>query len=385
MMPPKSQLQAVVLSGGGSRGAYEVGVMKALLAGKAPGTDPPVAPAIYSGTSCGALNAALMASLWDLDGEEAVARCEKVWLSSLAGRGRFLENGAYRLRCNPLDLFSSSLFEKGLLNPARTWFGDQFFLVRELLPRVVELADFGSIDNRLCDLADVSAFFDTSPAAKTIRECIAMENISRSPVELMITTTNWTKGRLEVFSKQDFLAKDAQKLILASAALPGIFPPVDIGGDLYQDGGVTMNTPLKPAIDAGAQTLYAIYMDPDPQLFAPRKLHTSLDVLSRALAINAASIMNSDIERAAQINRIVALTSRFPGLPPDEVLALEGRSPGSTPHKALTIHRFHPSVEFGGVLGALDFETKHIGSLIQQGFDDASNHNCRGAGCVLPA
>ena len=380
-----SPTQGVVLSGGGSRAAYEVGVLKALISGNVPGTTPPAVPDIYSGTSGGAFNAALMASSRDENCLDTVARCESVWLSSLAGRGRFSENGAYRLRGNLLDLFDSARGGHQASSPTQILFGDQVFLFRELWPRLIGLVSFDrSIDERISDLVDLSAFFDTSPMEKAIRECIALEEIHSSPRRLYVATTDWATGRLKVFAKEDFQATDAYKLIMASCALPGVFPPVEIGGELYQDGGVIMNTPLKPAIDAGAEVLYAIYMDPDPGLFPTRKLRTSLDVVTRALAINAASIMNNDIERAAQVNRIIAIKSQYPAMTPGTILALEGRSPDQTPHRVVTIHRFHPNTEFGGLLGALDFGIDNIRSLIKQGFDDASRHDCRAAHCVLP-
>ena len=45
---------------------------------------------------------------------------------------------------------------------------------------------------------------------------------------------------------------------LASAAIPILFPPVRIGGDLYVDGGVRQNTPIAPALRAGATHVFAI-------------------------------------------------------------------------------------------------------------------------------
>ena len=55
--------QAVILSGGGANGAYEVGVLKALLTGQSPATDfQPLDPDIFTGTSVGAFNAALLVS-----------------------------------------------------------------------------------------------------------------------------------------------------------------------------------------------------------------------------------------------------------------------------------------------------------------------------------
>ena len=53
------------------------------------------------------------------------------------------------------------------------------------------------------------------------------------------------------------------RAILASAAIPGFFPPTEVGAQPFVDGGVVLNTPLLPAIDARADILHVIYMDPD--------------------------------------------------------------------------------------------------------------------------
>jgi NTE family protein len=75
-----------------------------------------------------------------------------------------------------------------------------------------------------------------------------------------------------------------QDAILASASIPGIFLPVDLGGETYVDGGVREVLPLQVAIDAGADTIYAIACSkeaPDPKpSFASSTL---LEIVARAL------------------------------------------------------------------------------------------------------
>ena len=46
--------------------------------------------------------------------------------------------------------------------------------------------------------------------------------------------------------------------MLASAAMPGVYPPVEIEGRLYTDGGVSNNVPIAPAVDMGATTIYVM-------------------------------------------------------------------------------------------------------------------------------
>jgi NTE family protein len=106
---------AVVLSGGGADGAYEVGVMKALFSGKAGSSgksalpEGPIEPEIFSGTSIGSFNAALIVSQWDQLGAAAVSDLERVWREVLAERIDGTGNGGYRFRGNPLDYLDQGL------------------------------------------------------------------------------------------------------------------------------------------------------------------------------------------------------------------------------------------------------------------------------------
>ena len=53
-------------------------------------------------------------------------------------------------------------------------------------------------------------------------------------------------------------------------------------------------------------------------------------------------------------------------------------------YRPLTIHRYRPTAEMGGAEAFLNFNLRAIDTMIQQGYDDAVNHDCRVAGCVLP-
>ena len=97
------KLTAVVLSGGGANGAYEVGILKALCNGRSPTTNyQPLEPDIFAGTSIGSFNAAFLVSQWDQYGSTAVANLERFWLDRLTGG--FHNNGVFRLRGNPREL-----------------------------------------------------------------------------------------------------------------------------------------------------------------------------------------------------------------------------------------------------------------------------------------
>jgi NTE family protein len=80
-MTPSSGKTAMVLSGGGANGAYEVGVLKALCTGKSKVTQfQPLNPDIFSGTSIGSFNAAVLVSRAAEQDHCAAEYLEKLWL-----------------------------------------------------------------------------------------------------------------------------------------------------------------------------------------------------------------------------------------------------------------------------------------------------------------
>jgi hypothetical protein len=56
----------------------------------------------------------------------------------------------------------------------------------------------------------------------------------------------------------------------------------------------------------------------------------------------------------------------------------------SGPFKNLTIHRYHPRDDVSGVLGLLDFNRNRIARLMDRGYKDAVEHDCRASQCVMP-
>src|ERR1044071_8658711 len=97
--------EAVVLSGGGAYGAYEVGVMRALCNGDAAFNGyRALDPRIFTGTSVGAFNAAAMAMCGPEHSADAVDQLTRFWLEDVADNDRNCGNGVFRFRGNPLRL-----------------------------------------------------------------------------------------------------------------------------------------------------------------------------------------------------------------------------------------------------------------------------------------
>src|SRR5437773_12083667 len=103
MRQPQNNIKAIVLSGGGAHGAYEVGVLKALLTGKTWMTSyAPFDPDVVSGTSIGACNAAALVSQLEVEDPAAVASyLEYLWVDVIPRDGDTGHNHVYRFRGNP--------------------------------------------------------------------------------------------------------------------------------------------------------------------------------------------------------------------------------------------------------------------------------------------
>jgi NTE family protein len=102
-------------------------------------------------------------------------------------------------------------------------------------------------------------------------------NIEEAAVPLRITATDFEEGRSVVFDSGPVL--DA---VMASTALPGIFPPQQLGGRWYLDGAISDQLPLKVALEAGAHTIYVMAINvPSP----PPDRRSPLAVLRHAVTI----------------------------------------------------------------------------------------------------
>jgi len=127
---------------------------------------------------------------------------------------------------------------------------------------------------------------------------------------LKIAATNWSTGELRVFGNNDLTDELGPKAVLASTSIPGIFPQIEIQNDYYADGGVVMNTPMNVAIDAGADILHVIYLDPEVKAIPLLPVRNTIDTFSRLFAIQFAATVNRDIDVAQQINMGLEIVKR---------------------------------------------------------------------------
>jgi len=388
---------AVILSGGGAYGAFEVGVLKSILTDQVGrGRYPKIEPSIYTGTSVGAVNAAVMVSQNGLGvhADEAIEFLENAWLNLIASSPETCGNGAYRIRVDPIRYLNPQC----LSDPAQAFAAlveDGALLTDSFFRRTTNF--FNSPDplqTRVLEFVDLSTFISPEPLYRLVREIVSLEAIRRSSMMLRIVAANWATGEVKVFTNKDMTDDVGFQIILASAAIPGFFPPQYIGGYPYVDGGVVMNTPLNCAIEAGGNFLHIIYLDPDIDKLPLKVLQNTYNTLDRTILINNATVINEDIDTAAWINEgLEAIERVSKGGPVSDrdlqefirvAARIEERLKQGSPYRKLILHRYHPHEDpGGGGVGILNFNRERMIDLIEQGFNETVDHDCYESECVL--
>ena len=333
---------AVVLSGGGARGAYEVGVLKALRKAN-------IEPAIYCGTSVGSFNCAMAAS------GKGLAQMEDVWLSMDTGQ-------VFKLRFD---------FREMLTFDPRKQINLAIRSAKVLGGILNEALKTGSSWWKVIDIDEI--LVDTSPLAELIRKNVDLAALRASKKEIFIALT-----RLKPSDRDPLHFVSAGEIthdhILASCSLPFIFPQVNIGAHTFCDGGVVMNSPLKPAIQAEADEIYVVDLMPPPRRYERATVALAYQVLSAQFS----SALRRDIETALEFNRMYLAAHMKGRLVKDrlEITRMDttpGREPelSSRRYRYLPIIVFRPEPDPEGIASFLNFDRQKARELIKQGESEA--------------
>ncbi len=388
---------ALVLSGGGARGAYEIGVMKALFDGAASTSrNGPLAVRIFTGTSVGAYNAAFMAQEED-PGADAVARLETIWLNRIADTLTSCGNGVYRLRFDPTSLLNPGCLAHPLRLAVNAGRDALYWATYAALYGGQFLTSDAPCEVRLAESFNLAALFSREPFERLLFDTLDGARLASSPNALAVAVSDWIHGTAKIFSKADVLRLGTDA-IMASAAIPGVFRPVLLEGTVYVDGGVLMNTPLRPAIDLGGDVLHVVFVDPEtdeiPLPIEQGVLPNTSDTLYRFYTILLATQLKNDMQHIATINEEIAALARGAGAAGAELPAVRARqrrrraserARGEKRYRPITVHSYRPKREVGGIQGFLDFDQETIAGLMRQGYEDAVSHDCGEAQCVLPS
>ena len=140
-----------------------------------------------------------------------------------------------------------------------------FLASRPDLPGIVEIAQLWSSLRRK-DILGVAPralvgglrrtprhLFDPSSIRRILESFLGFRRLEDSPIPLVVVATDLVSGEPVVLG-----SGDATCALLASSAIPGIFPPVEIGGRLVVDGAAAADIPLRQALSLGARDLYVL-------------------------------------------------------------------------------------------------------------------------------
>ncbi len=283
---PSNLKTALVLPGGGARGAFQVGVLKAIAEMVPPGSVNPFP--IISGTSAGGINTVVLASKARRF-RVAIAELERVW-------GNFHSDQVYRT--DSLTMLKSSLHwfaaivlggmfvgtPKSLLNNAP---------LRSLLSRNVR---FPRIQAAI-DAGHLHAVAITAAGYGSARSTTFFQAAEGVPP--------WSRTRRIGLRRPLHLDH-----LMASIAVPMIFPPVLIGNEYFGDGAMRQATPLSPAIHLGADRILVIGIRDEAALPAPDPQHPQpfpsfATIAGYMLDTLFMDGLYSDLERMTRINQLI--------------------------------------------------------------------------------
>ena len=261
----------LVLSGGGAKGAYQVGVLKAL-------NELNVQVDILAGASIGALNGAIIAAAKNQ--QQAAINLEELWLELAQ-----MPPLAMNVKGSQIPAYLSLLSGFGLTLPMLGTVGSALGRVSPLLSSLPgignvarQLADWAgfansSSDGLLCNQR-VKALIDRYLGDKGLPERLPL-HVSVYPTQgvgidiLRIVGSTLSVGDTadsQFLHVQSLMAADQMKILLASAALPLLYAPQQVNGQLYSDGGqggwrnVQGNTPITPLLKAGCKQIVVTHL-----------------------------------------------------------------------------------------------------------------------------
>jgi NTE family protein len=333
---------ALVLSGGGARGAYEAGVIYYLRTQLPEELRGSALFNVYCGTSVGAINTAFMASMAH-DPIYQGAQLRTLWQN-------LVDEDVYYADVRALSGF---LVRTGFFMAAN------FFGLENLVGRRHRSArtpfPFKSV-------------LDTTPFVYFLRRSIPWNqihsNIERGVVDAVtVTATHMMSGQPTLFMEKRLdvhyreggplpqLCQLSPKHILASAAIPLVFPIIRINRQFYGDGSLRQNTPMSPAIHLGARRILVVSThytktveEVSPTQVARYEAEPAVgDVLGTILDALFMDKLDYDLEQMKRINYII---NDFEEIYGKDALAAVNRNRRKKDYGDKEVHPINPIAPF---------------------------------------
>jgi NTE family protein len=250
------------LQGGGAHGAFTWGVLDRAL------EEPRMQIEGISGTSAGAMNAAVLAYGYTEGGPEGAREAlEKFW--------RRVSDAALLspLRRGPLDI----LFGQWTLD------NSPLYVAMDLASRLFSPYDFG--------------MFAQNPLGDILAKSIDFERLRESPIKVFVTATNVRTGRGRLFRNAEL----TPEALLASGCLPTLFQAVEIDGEPYWDGGYSGNPTITPLVrECNSSDTILVQINPVERPGTPR---SARDILNRLNEISFNSPLLKELRMIALLRQ----------------------------------------------------------------------------------
>ena len=282
----------LILTGGGARAAYQVGVLKAL-SQIYPRPDWPFP--IIVGTSAGAVSASILAgnvARW----HHSISEIEKVW-ANFRVQQVFRADAGAMLKAG--GRWMASLMTGGALGPPKSLLDNS--PLRHLLARVT---DFDAIRANVAN-GNLRALALCATSYFTAR--------SVSFFEAETTVSEWSRAQRH--GERVPLTLD---YLMASLSIPFLFPPTCLHGEFFGDGAMRQTAPLSPAIHLGADRLLIVgvrptHLDAVPRFIASDTPPSPGQIFGYMLDTLFSDQISADLENLNRINRLGAVAGTATG------------------------------------------------------------------------
>ncbi len=252
----------LALQGGGAHGAFSWGVLDRIL------EEEWLTINAISGTSAGAMNAAVLASGFAKGGRDGARQALAGFWREVSKAARFSP-----FQRSPLDV----LLGRWTLD------NSPLFVAMDMMSRVVSPYSLNA--------------GGTNPLDSILRDMIDFDALASGPIQLFITATNVRTGRGRVFRNHEI----TPQVLLASACLPTLFQAVEIDGDGYWDGGYSGNPTMTPLIrDSDALDTILVQINPVERPGTPR---SARDILNRLNEISFNGVLLKELRMMALLRK----------------------------------------------------------------------------------
>jgi len=253
----------LALQGGGSHGAFTWGVLDRLLEEHWLKIDG------VSGTSAGAMNAAVMIDGYANDGAEgARAALEQYWRD--VSRAALLSP----FQRTPIDMMMGRW----------TLDSSPAFIAMDLMSRLVSPYDLN--------------IGGANPLRDILERNIDFGRLAKAPIKLFVTATNVHTGRGRVFRNADITSD----VLLASACLPSLFQAIEIDGESYWDGGYSGNPTITPLIrECSSKDTILVQINPISRPEIPK---SARDILNRLNEVSFNAVLLKELRMIAIMRQV---------------------------------------------------------------------------------